>query len=113
MIITCPECTSRFAVQRESLGVTGRFVRCARCLHIWFQLPEDETEPTFTPTPQQTPVSGQLPSLSMDFKPSNPLWTTALILSFVSMAILLALVMKKDWIGTTFPQTEAYYQMIL
>ncbi|MFM7631319.1 MAG: MJ0042-type zinc finger domain-containing protein [Alphaproteobacteria bacterium] len=113
MIITCPECASRFALQRESLGVTGRFVRCARCLHIWFQMPSDETEPTFAPNPTQNPVSGQLPSLSMDFKPRNRLWTTALMLSFVSMAILLVLVIKKEWISTTFPQTGAYYHMIL
>ncbi len=113
MIITCSECTSRFAVQQESLGVTGRFVRCARCLHIWFQMPSDETEPSFAPQPTQTPVSGQLPSLSMDFKPKNRLWTTAMTLSFVSMVMLLALVIKKDWVSATFPQTGVYYQMIL
>ena len=49
----------------------------------------------------------------MDFKPKNRLWTTAMTLSFVSMAVLLALVVKKDWISTTFPQTGVYYQMIL
>lgn len=35
------------------------------------------------------------------------------MLSFVSMAILLVLVIKKEWISTTFPQTGAYYHMIL
>jgi predicted Zn finger-like uncharacterized protein len=113
MIITCSECTSRFALQRESLGVTGRFVRCARCLHIWFQMPGDETEPSFAPQPTQNPVSGQLPSLSMDFKPKNRLWTTAMTLSFISMVMLLALVIKKDWVSATFPQTGVYYQKIL
>jgi hypothetical protein len=34
-------------------------------------------------------------------------------LSFVSMAVLLALVVKKDWVNTTFPQTGVYYQKIL
>jgi predicted Zn finger-like uncharacterized protein len=113
MIIACPECASRFAVQQESLGVAGRFVRCARCLHIWFQMPGDETQPTFDTNPAKNPVSGKLPSLSVDFKPKNRLWTTALTLSFMSMAVLLALVMKKDWISETFPQTTPYYQVIL
>jgi hypothetical protein len=76
-------------------------------------MPADETEAAFTAQPTQNPVSGQLPSLSMDFKPSNRLWTTAIALSFVSMALLLALVVKKDWISTTFPQTGVYYQKIL
>jgi hypothetical protein len=49
----------------------------------------------------------------MDFKPKNRLWTTAMTLSFVSMVMLLALVLKKDWISATFPQTGVYYQMIL
>jgi hypothetical protein len=76
-------------------------------------MPGDETEPSFTPQPTQNPVSGQLPSLSMDFKPKNRLWTTAMTLSFISMVMLLALVIKKDWVSATFPQTGVYYQKIL
>jgi hypothetical protein len=76
-------------------------------------MPGDETQPTFDTNPAKNPVSGKLPSLSADFKPNNRLWTTALTLSFISMAVLLALVMKKDWIRETFPQTTGYYEIIL
>jgi predicted Zn finger-like uncharacterized protein len=41
MILTCPECSTRFQVPAESLG-EGRTVRCSRCSHRWFQEPERE-----------------------------------------------------------------------
>jgi predicted Zn finger-like uncharacterized protein len=41
MILTCPECSTRFRVPTESLG-DGRTVRCSRCSHRWFQAPEED-----------------------------------------------------------------------
>jgi len=41
MIITCPSCQSRFAVKAESIGSSGRMVRCAKCKHSWFQEPPE------------------------------------------------------------------------
>jgi len=43
MIITCPSCQSRFAVKAESIGFSGRMVRCAKCKHSWFQDPPEES----------------------------------------------------------------------
>ena len=47
MILTCPECSTRFQVPAESLG-EGRTVRCSRCSHRWFQTPEPD-EPSVAP----------------------------------------------------------------
>ena len=45
MILTCPDCSSRFMVDAKALG-DGREVRCAKCHHEWFAMPEDEHDTT-------------------------------------------------------------------
>lgn len=42
MILTCPECESRFLVPSEALLPDGRKVRCSSCAHTWFQEPDQE-----------------------------------------------------------------------
>lgn len=39
MILTCPSCGTRFALDAARLGAEGRTVRCARCSHTWFAEP--------------------------------------------------------------------------
>lgn len=36
MIVICPECKSIYDVPGQTLGKTGRRVRCTSCGHIWF-----------------------------------------------------------------------------
>lgn len=42
MILTCPECKSRYVVNPNALMPNGRTVRCAKCSHNWF---EDKPKP--------------------------------------------------------------------
>ncbi len=39
MILTCSACATRFLVDPAAVGREGRHVRCAKCLHVWFQEP--------------------------------------------------------------------------
>ena len=45
MIVTCPNCDSRFHVADKALGTEGRKVRCGSCAHAWLQKPVVEEAP--------------------------------------------------------------------
>ena len=36
MILTCPECSTRYLAQKDAIGDKGRTVRCSNCDHKWF-----------------------------------------------------------------------------
>ncbi len=65
MIISCPECGTRYAVPDTAIGGEGRTVRCANCKHSWFQEPlitlpekpvEEAVEPETSPElPERSP----------------------------------------------------------
>ena len=42
MILSCPNCGTRYTVAPASLPVGGRKVRCAKCGEVWRQVPEEE-----------------------------------------------------------------------
>jgi predicted Zn finger-like uncharacterized protein len=39
MIISCPNCSTRFRLNADLLGDAGRNVKCAKCAHRWFAEP--------------------------------------------------------------------------
>ena len=56
MIVTCPNCATKYLVDPAALGTDGRQVRCARCRHMWLQEPEIRIvdAPSVAPPPDQT-----------------------------------------------------------
>ena len=58
MILTCPECSTRYQADESKFPPAGRNVRCAKCGCVWHQgvsEPEAEPEPVFVP-PEPPPV---------------------------------------------------------
>jgi predicted Zn finger-like uncharacterized protein len=55
MIISCPNCTTRFNLNAELLGDTGRNVKCAKCMHRWFAA--TPTKGTAAAVPPPGPVA--------------------------------------------------------
>ncbi len=43
MILTCPECTTRFNLADDAIGSNGRTVRCSQCSTTWFVASEPDT----------------------------------------------------------------------
>ncbi|MBT5187285.1 MAG: DUF3426 domain-containing protein [Kordiimonadaceae bacterium] len=56
MILTCPECKSRYVVNPNALMPNGRTVRCAKCSHNWF---ESKPEPEVEIIPPQKPTENE------------------------------------------------------
>ena len=44
MQISCPHCTTAYAIDLATLGGAGRTVRCSRCKEVWLARPEDAIE---------------------------------------------------------------------
>ncbi len=68
MILTCPSCSTRYAVDPATLGVDGRTVRCARCGHNWRQAPPADMPQRLDfiferETPRPIPPGSNLPAL--------------------------------------------------
>lgn len=42
MILTCPQCTTRYLLPAQSLAPDGRRVKCSNCAELWFQLPDPD-----------------------------------------------------------------------
>lgn len=40
MILTCPECGTKYVVKDDAIPEGGRKVRCASCKHSWHQDPD-------------------------------------------------------------------------
>jgi predicted Zn finger-like uncharacterized protein len=36
MLLACPNCATTYDVKADVIGESGRSLRCARCLHVWF-----------------------------------------------------------------------------
>ncbi len=51
MILTCPNCDTRYSVDGSKFPEAGRTVRCAKCGHSWHQAPEPD------PAPDPEPVA--------------------------------------------------------
>ena len=64
MIISCPNCTSRFNLNAELLGETGRNVKCAKCAHRWFAAPaaENAAPVSAPPRPVAAPTAPPPPA---------------------------------------------------
>jgi predicted Zn finger-like uncharacterized protein len=42
MILSCPNCSTRYIVDPQQLGAMGRMVRCANCSNTWHADPPDD-----------------------------------------------------------------------
>ncbi len=64
MILTCPQCATRYQMEDEKFPAGGRNVRCAKCGHLWFEegpvaAPEPALDSLSQPEPPPPPPSAE------------------------------------------------------
>jgi predicted Zn finger-like uncharacterized protein len=81
MILTCPSCDTRYAVDGSKFPAAGRTVRCAKCGHSWHQAAEAPEEiipdSAAPPEPQAQSHGAAVEAPAADSYPVNPSPTRA------------------------------------
>jgi len=138
MILTCPQCATRYQVDGSNFPSAGRNVRCAKCGNIWHQLgpvlePDPEAEiimqddapqPVPAPVPVQpraaafAPVAIAEPAIE-EPAPERASWLGRIAIAFgwlvlvgLVLAIAWAAVRFRDTVATWVPQTRSIYSAV-
>jgi len=117
MILSCPECSSRFAIDAQALRPDGRRVKCGKCEHIWF---EEPPAPSASEPLSVTPLEPE--ELSSIPTPNLPAVTVAdqrrsAAAAWIMVGFLLAVVLALGWFGRgsialAWPTAEIIYTSI-
>jgi predicted Zn finger-like uncharacterized protein len=132
MILTCPNCATRYQTDAALLGAAGRKVRCAKCGHVWLQaapaaraepepelLSSDEPASEFSDRPISAPRADLLGSASLKAKPQPPALTERLPLmagwaglALLVLAIGFSLIRFRQEIAMLWPQSASLYRAL-
>ncbi|MBX6321031.1 MAG: zinc-ribbon domain-containing protein [Rhodospirillaceae bacterium] len=118
MILTCPQCSTRYLADPVALGPTGRQVRCAKCGHTWHALPPDEPGPrldVLSPGLDQTispPTPGAgLPARIEPRPPRRPVGG-AMLTGVLALVVLGVLYLGRERIVAAWPDAAQLYGVI-
>ncbi|CAO3411386.1 MJ0042-type zinc finger domain-containing protein [Azospirillum largimobile] len=122
MIVSCPTCSTRYTLSDESLGTDGRKVRCARCGHTWWQMPERaDPELVVADAPTEIrPAKAAKPAAKTKVKPpkaprTKPARST--VIGFALLGVLVAGTVAggyfgRDAIVRSWPPAALLYETI-
>jgi predicted Zn finger-like uncharacterized protein len=139
MILTCPECATRYEADAAKFPPQGRDVRCAKCAHVWRQLPPEpeiepqeifaepapESEPEPAPKPQSyvqppiqpslKPMAAMAPQVSAAPKtPRGRSHLAGLAAGWIGLAVIVlalgaAIALYRQQVVTAWPQSASLY----
>ncbi len=113
MIITCPNCETRFKIDAAALAPRGKMVRCSQCGHRWFAEPPAE-EPEPPPLPETPPVEGAAEDEAATARTSRPTAGTIVGWSLLVLVVLLlaAAMLARNEIVAAWPQATTLYRQL-
>jgi predicted Zn finger-like uncharacterized protein len=142
MILTCPQCATRYQADAAKFQPAGRNVRCAKCSHLWHQDPPtgevdaasdiaviDETTPPPPPPPEPVPprAAALAPSpvisresVRMVETPVPKSQLPGQLATAAGWAALIAIILLVGWttmrfrhqIATIWPQSASLYSAL-
>jgi predicted Zn finger-like uncharacterized protein len=119
MILSCPDCHTRFAIDAAHLAPDGRRVKCGKCAHVWYEsMPEaDEDSPIpievtpYDPEEDLGNTRRNVPALRQ-LRSGRGARTAWMVSTALLVAILLVLWFGRGPIVLAVPQAEAIYGSI-
>jgi predicted Zn finger-like uncharacterized protein len=117
MILTCPQCFTRYLADPLALGVTGRQVRCARCSHTWHQmpLPESELRPDVLSPSLESPFASTVPGAGLParIEPRRPrgLAGGAMLAAVLILVLLGGVYLGRERIVAAWPDAAQLYAL--
>lgn len=118
MIITCPECKTRYMIKSEKLGIDPKSVRCAKCKHQWLVNPNPLAQDLTKEKPPLPPVARlSAPSLEEQQKELNAKIhkRKTILFSFIAallVSCLVASVALKGQIMQKYPSLVTVYELV-
>ncbi|MDA0786147.1 MAG: zinc-ribbon domain-containing protein [Proteobacteria bacterium] len=119
MILSCPDCRTRFAIDAAHLAPDGRRVKCGKCAHVWYEsMPELEDDPPipievtpYDPKEDGANTRRNLPALRQ-LRSGRGARTAWMVSAALLVAILAVLWFGRGPIALAVPQAETLYASI-
>ena len=114
MILTCPQCSTRYHVDAKSIGTPGRTVRCASCGNRWLAKPPADAPRVIELDPAAPPTNGRLwPVAGAVAEPRRG--SASLVGWLIGVLVILIVasaVIGRNEIVAGFPASASIYQKL-
>lgn len=114
MILTCPECSTRYHVDPASLGSGGRAVRCANCGSRWTARPPDDTPQVVEFVAPEAPKLHRRPAGGRaEARPGGgPNGLVGWLIAVLVVLLAAGAVIARNEIVAAFPASAGVYQTL-